>query len=1554
MADDDAASHTPTNPHMGENDLEASHDQSIPNVGGNDSGNTRHDEDVPTSPRTERLMKMMADQMKSLTDQMRAALEEQRKEFEKKLEEHNPTNALKPDDKGKRPIVTDEVPKPKLDRVSFKSFRSSGATEYTGQSDPVLAMQWVQNTEKVFRTIRVSDEDKVRYASAMLTDRALVWWDNTYESLDSNTRENMLWDEFRSKFFEQYCPMDLQRRLEKEFWDLKQDTMTVMEYETEFNRKLRFAQRFLSTEDDKVERFVGGLRKEIRNFLVNREVPSFVKAVEFARRCEHDLSIPDDPVPAAKRPCTGKTSTVPTHRSPKFLMSKRGQTHNATRTTPQAYSLQSNAPRICQRCGKNHVGRCNIEPSSVRCFCCGEVGHVRTTCPRKEEACYSCGVLGHKQRNCPRGKGAESKASVQRPTMGGASSQKEEVPKARARAFQITAEEARDDPDVVTGIFLVNSQPARILFDSGATNSFVSHDFVHYMKSVPFMLPIPFTVDTANGVTLVADRVFRDCSLVLDNHDFLVDLISIDIRGFDVVIGMDWLIKNRAVIICYERMVQVPVKNGDYLYIYGERRPGDVKIISMLKTLRCVTKGCTSFMAYVLDATKEVKKIVKDVPIVGEYPDVFPDDLPGLPPDRQVEFRIDLVPGASPIAKTPYRLAPAEMKEMMSQLQELLDKGFIRPSASPWGAPVLFVKKKDGSFRMCIDYRELNKVTIKNKYPLPRIDDLFDQLQGASYFSKIDLRSGYHQLKVSEEDVPKTAFRTRYGHYEFLVMPFGLTNAPAAFMDLMNRVCRPMLDKSVIVFIDDILVYSKSEEEHATHLREILELLRKERLYAKFSKCEFWLRQVQFLGHVISGDGVSVDLTKIEAIQKWEQPKNPSEVRSFLGLAGYYRRFIRDFSKIAVPLTSLTRKDVKFEWTEAQDNAFQTLKDCLTNAPILALPEGSEDFVVYSDASLLGLGCVLMQRGKVIAYASRQLKEYEKKYPTHDLELAAVVFALKLWRHYLYGTKCQLYTDHKSLKYLFDQQTLNMRQQCAMELIKDYDCEILYHPGKANVVADALSRKTYAGLLCYVITHISVKPNLFDDIRKWQIEALKSENIKAERMVGYVNSLSEDGRGLKVFKARIWVPRLGGMRDVVLAEAHKSRLSIHPGSTKMYQDLRLDYWWPGMKTDIGRYVEKCTTCLQVKAEHQKPYGSLQPLGVPMWKWEELTMDLVTKLPKTQRQHDSIWVIVDRLTKSALFLPVRESYSMDRWAQLYIDEVVSRHGVPVKIISDRDSRFTSKFWSAFQRELETHHAFSTAYHPQTDGQSERTIQTLEDMLRACVLEFGGSWDVHLPLVEFSYNNSYHSTIGMAPYEALYGRKCRTPLCWRETGEKILAGPELIQITHDKIQIIRERMKAAQDRQKSYADRRKRPIEFSVGDMVMLKVSPWRGVLRFRKQGKLSPRFIGPFKILERIGKQAYRLELPEELTGIHDVFHVGYLRKCLGKHEEKVPLSEVKVDEKLRYVEEPESILNERKVNLRNKEVDLVLVKWKHHRGPNWTWERKDEMQAKYPSLFPQQ
>ncbi|KAJ0937111.1 putative nucleotidyltransferase, Ribonuclease H [Helianthus annuus] len=569
---------------------------------------------------------------------------------------------------------------------------------------------------------------------------------------------------------------------------------------------------------------------------------------------------------------------------------------------------------------------------------------------------------------------------------------------------------------------------------------------------------MPLEVEIGNNKSFIVCDVCKNCTMNIDDEEYAIDLIPMSMGEFQVVVGMDWLSRYHAKVVCFRKEIKLTSPSGKQVTIYGEKG-GNPVICSMLEARKLMKHGCKAFMVYASETKKELLKI-GDVPVVRDYEDVFPEELPGIPPEREVEFGIELIPGAKPVAKAPYRLAPSELQELMSQIQEFLDKGFIRPSVSPWGAPVLFVKKKDGSMRMCIDYRELNKLTVKNRYPLPRIDDLFDQLQRASWFSKIDLRSGYHQLKVKEEDVPKTAFRTRYGHYEFLVMPFGLTNAPAAFMDLMNRVCKPMLDKSVIVFIDDILVYSKSEAEHVCHLRKILDTLRREKLYAKFTKCAFWLREVQFLGHLISADGVLVDPSKIEAVTKWSPPRNPSEIRSFLGLAGYYRRFIQDFSKIALPLTKLTRKEEKFVWGIKQEEAFQTLKEKLTHAPVLTLPEGTEDMVVYSDASQLGLGCVLMQRGKVIAYASRQLKIHENKYPVHDLELAAVVFALKIWRHYLYGVKFTIFTDHKSLKYFFDQKELNMRQRRWLETVKDYDCEIHYHPGKANVVADALSRKT--------------------------------------------------------------------------------------------------------------------------------------------------------------------------------------------------------------------------------------------------------------------------------------------------------------------------------------------------------------------------------------------------------------------------------------------------------------------------------------------------------------
>ncbi|GJZ88120.1 putative reverse transcriptase domain-containing protein [Tanacetum coccineum] len=477
-----------------------------------------------------------------------------------------------------------------------------------------------------------------------------------------------------------------------------------------------------------------------------------------------------------------------------------------------------------------------------------------------------------------------------------------------------------------------------------------------------------------------------------------------------------------------------------------------------------------------------------------------------------------------------------------------------------------------------------------------------------------------------------------------------------------------------------------------------------------------------------------------------------------------------------------------------------------------------------------------------------------------------------------------VFTDHKSLQHILNQKELNMRQRRWLELLSDYDCEIRYHPGKANVVADALSRKERSKPLRVRALVMTIGLDLPKQILNAQTEARKPENIKNEDVGGMLVENSKDPEkfrteklepradGTLCFNGRSWLPCYGDLRTVIMHESHKSKYSIHPGSDKMYQDMKKLYWWPNMKANIATYVSKCLTCAKVKAEHQRPSGLLVQPDIPQWKWDNITMDFVTKLPKSSQGYDTIWVIVDRLTKSAIFVPMRETDPLEKLARMYLKEVVTRHGIPVSIICDRDPRFTSNFWKSLQKALGTNLDMSTAYHPQTDGQSERTIQTLEDMLRACAIDFGKGWVNHLPLVEFSYNNSYHASIKAAPFEALYGRKCRSPVCWAEVGEVQLTGPELVQETTEKIIQIKQRMQAARDRQKSYADLKRKPMEFQVGDKVMLKVSPWKGVVHFGKRGKINPRYVGPFKVLEKVGSVAYKLALPEELSRVHNTFH----------------------------------------------------------------------------------
>ncbi|GJX78425.1 putative reverse transcriptase domain-containing protein [Tanacetum coccineum] len=911
-----------------------------------------------------------------------------------------------------------------------------------------------------------------------------------------------------------------------------------------------------------------------------------------------------------------------------------------------------------------------------------------------------------------------------------------------------------------------------------ADKSFVSMSLASKLNIPPITLNTTYDIEMADRNLVGTNTVFEGCTLILLNQPFKIDPMPIKLGSFDVVIGMDWLSKYHARIICDEKVVHIRI-DGETLIIRGDRSKTRLSLISCIKTERYISKGCQVFMAQVMEKKSDEKRL-EDIPVVREFPEVFPEDLPGLPPVRQVEFQIDLIPRVAPIARAPYGLDPSEMQELSDQLQELADRGFIRPSTSPWGAPVLFVKKTDGYFRMCIDYRELNKLTVKNRYPLPRIDDLFDQLQGSSVYSKIDLRSSYHQLRVKNENIPKTAFRTRYGHYEFQVMPFGLTNAPAVFMDLMNRVCKPYLDKFVIVFIDDILIYSRNKEEHADH-------------------------------------------------------------------------------------------------GEDQESAFQLLKQKLCEAPILALPEGNDDFVVYCDASHQGLGA----------------------------------------RHYLYGIKYTVFTDHKSLQSI---------------LLADYDYEIRYHPGKENVVADALSRKERIKPLRVRALVMSLHLKLPSKILEEQTEAIKEENIKAENLRGMDKAFEVQHDGTRCIKNRSWLPLFVNLRDLIMHESHKSKYSIHPGSDKIYQDLKKLYWWQNMKAIIAKYFGKCLTCFRVKSECQKPSGLLIQPKIPTWKWERITMDFVTKLPKTSSGHDIIWVIIDCLTKSAHLIPTRATYSMETLRRLYKKGIVSRHGVPISIILDRDSHFTSRFWQSLQNALGTQLDMSTTYYPKTDEKSERTIQTLKDKLRACVIDFGKGWERHLPLVEFSYNNSYHASIKAAPFEALYGRKLH----------------------------IRQRLQAARDRQRSYANVRRKPLEFHVGDRVMLKVSPRKGVIQFGKRGKLNPRYIGPFKILKRVGLVAYILELPEELSSVYSTFHVSNLKKCLSDESLVIPMKELWHDEKLNFLEEPVEIMDREVKELRQSRISIVKVRWNSKRGPKFMWEREDQIRAKimsspdyiYPIIVP--
>nr|XP_043623171.1 uncharacterized protein LOC122594949 [Erigeron canadensis] len=730
-------------------------------------------------------------------------------------------------------------------KFTFRDFEVCHPPEYHGDRDPIVCTRWISEIEGVFRTSQCPSHLKVIFAVGMLRNSGKRWWDGLL-AIKKGALDDVEWPEFKEMFFKEFRSEAEVTKLRSEFLNDCQGSMSVNEFRAQFLDKAQFCPKFLENDQLLKEQFYLKLKKSLREKISLRQMESFSMLADVARDHEIEMARVDDNELKRK------------HEDVSFPNKRPRQEGNSGNHSNKRVPF-------CRQCNINHSGVCRAVEKG--CYTCGKPGHTSRECrskPHKPVVCFKCFEEGHMRSSCPK-LTEEERLEERKKEAERRNTQAHGNP--HGRSFQLTVEQARDADDVVTGTFLVYNVPMRILFDSGANRSFVAARVIHNIPVSKSYLENTLKVEVGNGRMELVKDVYKGCEIKISSELFQANLIPFPMGEFDIILRMDWLSSCNAKIACDEKAVYLKTSKGEDLVVYGDRKERSIPVCTFARAKRYISHGCHAYLAHIVDVEKKPLSI-EDIPIVKEFVDVFPEDLSGIPPERQVEFSIDLMPGANPIAKAPYHLAHTEMQELMKQLQELLDKGFIRPSNSPWGAPVLFVKKKDGSMRMCIDYRELNKVTVKNKYPLPRIDNLFNQLQGASYFSKIDLRSGYHQLKVRDEDILKTSFRTRYGHFEFVVMPFGLTNAPAAFMDLMNRVCRPMLDKSVIVFIDDILIYSKSSFDHEAHLREVLEILRKEKLYAKFSKCEFWLREVQFLGHVVNSEGIMVDPAKISAVMK--------------------------------------------------------------------------------------------------------------------------------------------------------------------------------------------------------------------------------------------------------------------------------------------------------------------------------------------------------------------------------------------------------------------------------------------------------------------------------------------------------------------------------------------------------------------------------------------------------------------------------------------------------------------------------------------------------------
>lgn len=1131
--------------------------------------------------------------------------------------------------------------------------------------------------------------------------------------------------------------------------------------------------------------------------------------------------------------------------------------------------------------------------------------------------------------------------------------------------------------------------PSKMLIDSGASFNFIANSFIskHHLTTAAVDGP---TIQLADG-TLHKTNSMVTATVRIGAYIGKIQAYALPLQGsYDVILGTPWLTDANPCINWRQRSLSIN-QHGQTITVYPLDQPAthNTHILSTLQVYHAMGRGATLFLACVRQVTdpdenhenhetsstleqetspagaatpasrdsqpespdyppeiqaavdRHVKRLKK------KYADVMPPELPKeLPPSRPGhDFKIELIPGAAPPNLRYYRLTYEEQAECRRQIQDGLEHGFIRPSTSPWGSPVLFVKKKDGTLRLCIDFRALNALTIKRRTALPRIDDLLDRMTGAKYFTTFDLRSGYNQMRMSEESIPFTAFKTKWGLFEYTVLSFGLCNAPASFQALMTDIFRAYLDQWMIVFIDDLLCWDSDLDTHAQHVEIILETLRRHKLYIKESKGEWFKPEVGFLGHRVGQDGVKPETGKVQAILDWPAPRNVAELRSFLGMAGFYRHFLVKFAHHSAPLTDLFKKNVPYTWTTTEEDCFNALKEKLTTAPVLAYPDPTKPFTVTCDASSRAIGAVLSQdHGKgpqPIAFFSRKLQPAECKYAAHDREMLALVAALEHWRHYLRGhVRNQAYTDHKALKHFATQPNLNPRQTRWMGYLQEFNVYIDYLPGKTNLVADALSRRPdHLAAITTVHTLGDFLGELKasygnDDESKAILESIQDDSTTAYTLENGLITRQENGCNLLYIP-----PSANRLRQQLLLEHHDSGLAGHLGQDKTYACLARNFWWPTMRQAVREHIRTCPCCQVNKPRNRSPGGLLQSNPIPEQNWHSTSMDFITNLPPTADGNDAIMTVMCRLSKMMHFIPTRTTATALDIAELYFAHITRLHGLQKSIISDRDPKFTSKFWEELTKLWDTRLGRSTAFHPQTDGQTERAHRVLEEMLRSYVSERHNDWDKRLAAAEFAINNASSASTGESPFYLNYGFHPLTPATIdlpQPDRLRSQAAADFVTRMNADMTAAKEKLKTAQERQAHYANTKRRDVTFTVGDQVLLSTAN----LRLRTDGpvsKFNSRWTGPLTITERIGAVAYRLELPPTLR-VHPVFHVSLLKPyhppAPGDTRSPPPPPPILGDN----IYEAERISNRRTVTVDGRQQKQYLVHWKGYPDYEATWE----------------